>query len=456
MSTERADIDAELSSLAALVERESGIQIKQPQFASLAAALRRISPEMSPGSFIGAARDAVCAPSLLGALIDEVAVQETYFMRERHELEAIDWARLLAVARGRGQQEVRVWVCACASGEEAYSLAMLAIESLGQESAPVSIFASDISERALARARTGIYNERSTREVEERRRERFFVDRGRESAVGQELRALVRLVRHNLTSDAAPPLGETPFDLILCRNVLIYFDPANAERVVRKLESALQPGGQLILGASDRLSSMARRLSGAHARAERASATASSAVPRRRRHRASPLRGLKPVAMTGAGAVRSAGTTSGAIAIAEASGNRAVSAARRPVRDARSAANLGDYREAIGITAEILATDPLDAEAYFVRGLSELAAGDPASAAESLRRALYIEPTLAVAAFQLGRAYDLSGDPRAAVRAYRQALSVLDSSGEGHLHLPDQVQASDIAAACRARLGGGG
>jgi chemotaxis methyl-accepting protein methylase len=424
MSTERPDADAELCGVAALLERESGIQIKQPRFASLAAALHRISPEMSPGSFIGAARDAARAPSLLGALIDEVAVQETYFMRERNELEAIDWGKLLTAAHARGDHEVRVWVCACASGEEAYSLAMLAIESLGLQSTPVSILASDISERALARARAGIYNERSTREVEEWRRERFFVDHGRKSAVGRELRGLVRLARHNLMSDGAPPLGETLFDLILCRNVLIYFDAANVDRVVRKLESALQPGGQLILGASDRLSSIARRLGDAHARAGRAAAATSSAASRRRRTPATPPLGK------GTG-----------------------SAARRPVRDARNAANLGDYHEAIGITAEILASDPLDAEAYLVRGLSELAAGDPSSAVESLRRALYIEPTLAVAAFQLGRACDLSGDPRAAVRAYRQALGVLDASTEGHLHLPEQVQASDLAAACRSRLG---
>lgn len=437
MSIVRADIDAELSRVAALLERESGIQIKQPRFASLAAALRRISPEMSPSSFIGATRDAVRAPPLLGALIDEVAIQETYFMRERHELEAIDWVGLLAAARARGEEEVRVWVCACASGEEAYSLAMLAIESLGAESTPVSILASDISGRALARARTGIYNERSTREVEEWRRERFFVDHARGNAVGRQLRGLVRLARHNLISDGALALGETPFDLILCRNVLIYFDPANAERVVRKLESALRPGGQLILGASDCLSSMAQRLSSAQAHAERASAAASSAAPRHRRYRAVPPVELKPAA--GAGGV-----------------SRAVTAARRPVSDARSAANLGDYRAAIGIATEILAANPLDAEAYFVRGLSELAAGDPSAAVESLRRALYIEPTFAVAAFQLGRAYDSRGDARAAVRAYRQALSVLASSDGGHLYLPEQVQAGDIAAACRARLGGDG
>jgi chemotaxis protein methyltransferase CheR len=468
-----ADIDADLCSVAALVERESGIQVKQPQLASLAAALRRLSPEMSAGSFIEAVRDAARAPSLLGALIDEVAVQETYFMRERHELEAIDWAALLAAAKARGDREVRVWVCACASGEEAYSLAMLAIESLGEHDTPVSILASDISERALTRAKKGIYSERSTREVEQHRCERFFVSRGRGSAVGEELRALVRLRRHNLVSDPAPPLEEARFDLILCRNVLIYFDLASVETVVSKLESALQPAGQLILGASDRLSSIARRLGGGDVPAQRPSAAGSATSGWRRRAIPLPRRKSTVIAGATASAGASAMTTSatattgattmaGAAAtidttkVARSAGDRAVAAIQRQVCDAREAANAGDYDKAIGIAVEILAADPLDAEAHFVRGLSELAAGDPSSAAQSLRRALYIEPTLAVAAFQLGRAYDLSGDPRAAVRAYRQALSVLASGDEEHLHLPEQVQASDIAAACRARLGRGG
>jgi chemotaxis protein methyltransferase CheR len=129
----------------------------------------------------------------------------------------------------------------------------------------------------------------------------------------------------------------------------------------------------------------------------------------------------------------------------------------RTVGDARTAANAGDLTEAIAITGEILARDPLDAEAYFVRGLAELAAGDPGPASESLRRALYIDPSFALAAFQLGRAQDLRGDDRAARRAYRQALSALDDGDAGaserHQELLEQVHTGDIAAACRARLG---
>ncbi|HWG09487.1 MAG TPA: hypothetical protein VN672_10835 [Solirubrobacteraceae bacterium] len=107
---------------------------------------------------------------------------------------------------------------------------------------------------------------------------------------------------------------------------------------------------------------------------------------------------------------------------------------------------------AIETTGGILSADPLNAEAYFVRGMAELAAHDPIAAAESLRRALYIEPTFALAAFQLGRAHDRRGDARAAVRAYRQALRAIADGGERHHALLGQVSAEDVAAACRTRL----
>jgi tetratricopeptide (TPR) repeat protein len=130
--------------------------------------------------------------------------------------------------------------------------------------------------------------------------------------------------------------------------------------------------------------------------------------------------------------------------------------AARVVTDAHGAADAGNYGEAIDITGEILARDPLDAEAYFVRGLSELATGDPAAATGSLRRALYIDPTFALAAFQLGRAHDLCGQAPAAMRAYRRALRTLDPDDDRHAHLLERVNAGDIAAACRTRLAAAG
>ena len=222
------------------------------------------------------------------------------------------------------------------------------------------------------------------------------------------MRSLVRFQRHNLVADPAPPLGETSFDLILCRNVLIYFSAETVEQVIAALESALRPGGQLILGASDRLSSSAQRL--AEIAARHPVPAASNRVGRARR-----------------------GATGGA--------GRAL---RKPLGRSN--------RETIEIADEALADDPLDAEAYFIRGLSELADGDPDASTASLRRALYIDPTFALAAFQLGCAHDRRGDRRAARQAFSRTLRILDPDDDRHPALLEQIEVGDIAAACRARL----
>lgn len=433
-------MNSELTSIAELLERETGIHTKAARLPALAAAIARVAPSMDAARFLAGLGDRGPASSrLLARLTDEVAIQETYFLRDPRELQAIDWRALRSAAHARGEQEVRVWVCACASGEEAYSVAMLAVEAFGHERAPVSILATDVSERALERARDGLYGERSTREIDQARRARFFRERGGKSAVGEQLRSMVRFRKHNLIADAAPPDGESCFDLILCRNVLIYFDAANVERVVGSLELALRPGGQLILGASDRLTSSARHLADVAARARRSSVSGERPTPRRRLGAAPEARRALPTA---------ARTSA-----------RAPVRSRSPARvvtDARAAADGGDYAGAIDITGEILARDPLDAEAYFVRGLSELATGDPASATGSLRRALYIDPTFALAAFQLGRAHELCGQAPAAMRAYRRALRTLDPDDGRHAHLLERVNAGDIAAACRTRLAAAG
>ena len=390
-------MSGDLHTVADLVERESGIQTKEPQREALVAALGRVSPGMDAAGFLAALNDPAERSNLIGQLIDEVAVQETFFMREPRELEAIDWHRLLAAARSRGAEQVTVWASACASGEEAYSVAMLAADAFGDPRPPVSILATDVSDRALRRAEEAVYSERSMHDVSDARRQRFFVQVDRRSKVGGQLRATVRFGKHNLIADPAPPVGESPFDLILCRNVLIYFSAKTVEAVVSSLESALRPGGQLILGASDRLSSSAQRLAGIAAGPPESTVARIAGAPRKQRTQL-----------------------------------------RRPLGRADGRGDAPD--------------DPLDAEAYFVRGLTELAEGDPDTAIGSLRRALYIDPTFALAAFQLGRAWDARGDARAARRAYAQALRALDQDDARYLDLAPGVGVDDIATACRARL----
>ena len=395
---------------------------------------------MDAESFLSALDDPAQHALLIGRLVDQVVVQETFFMREPAELEAVDWHQLLAAANARGSSEVNVWVSACASGEEAYSLAMLATEAFGHGRPPVAILATDISMRALRRAEEAAYSERSIRDLSPVRRDRFLVGQGTRSAVGEPLRSLVRLRRHNLVADPAPPAGEVAFDLVLCRNVLIYFGSETVEAVVKSLESALQPGGQLILGASDRLSSSARRLSEVASGESRPPAAARTATPDRRANGAGSRTLRRPLGRAGS-----------------SHGQPAVKSSPAPapdVSEALEAANGGEYAAAIESADRILAVDPLNAKAYYLRGISELASDDPVAAAGSLRRALYVDPTFALAAFQLARAHDLRGDPQAARRAYARTLHVLGRGDDLGDRLLGQVDLEDIAVACRARLAG--
>jgi CheY-like chemotaxis protein len=121
------------------------------------------------------------------------------------------------------------------------TLAVLAAEAFGDARPPVSILATDVSDRALRRAEEAVYSERSMHDVSEARRRRFFAQAGRRSKAGEQLRAMVRFGKHNLVGGPAAPLGEGPFDLILCRNVLIYFSAKTVEAVVASLEAALRP-----------------------------------------------------------------------------------------------------------------------------------------------------------------------------------------------------------------------
>jgi chemotaxis protein methyltransferase CheR len=115
-------------------------------------------------------------------------------------------------------------------------------------------------------------------------------------------------------------------------------------------------------------------------------------------------------------------------------------------------ADAGRLDEAIQSTDALLRTDPLDADAQFVRGVAELQRGNATAAIDSLRRALYVDPGFALAAFKLGRAYDAIDDPRAAKRAYRQALQTLAPGHERQRRLAPDIDLADIAAACSARL----
>lgn len=182
------------------------------------------------------------------ALIDSLVVNETYFFREERPLTVLcDEVIRPAAASGK---RMRVWCAACSTGEEPLTLAML-LEERGLRGS-VEIIASDISLRALARASSGSYGARSLRSPPERSRERWFDRSGSGLTVSAALRESISWRRVNLlAAQEVRALGT--FDVILCRNVLIYFGEATVLRVIGSLSAALETGGRVVVGVSESL-----------------------------------------------------------------------------------------------------------------------------------------------------------------------------------------------------------
>jgi chemotaxis protein methyltransferase CheR len=202
------------------------------------------------------------------AVVDAITTNETSFFRDTHPFDALRTVILPRLAtRPRppwhSGPRVRVWCAAASTGQEPYSLAMTVLDFLaanpacGLTAADFRILGTDVSPRVLAAASAGVYPERETaRGLNEGHLRRFFVRRGDDWAVRPEVRQLVEYRLHNLTRPTPLP---GPFDLILCRNVLIYFDTATRRRVCDTLADALAPDGYLILGAAESLYGVSER-----------------------------------------------------------------------------------------------------------------------------------------------------------------------------------------------------
>ena len=189
-------------------------------------------------------------PEEAQALADDIFIHVTSFFRDPECFQALR-KRVLAklrVNRSAGNG-LRIWVAGCSTGEEAYSIAMLLLEELGEgaDRTKIQIFGTDIQERAVEQARAGIYTEAAVAGVSPARLKRFFVRTDSGWQIQQSVRDLCVFARHDLAKD--PPFSR--LDLISCRNVLIYMGSALQKRVLSVFQYALKPGGFLFLGNSE-------------------------------------------------------------------------------------------------------------------------------------------------------------------------------------------------------------
>lgn len=250
-----------------LIYRESGIWLSQAKMALLVGRLAKRLRYHRLQSF----KDYYClvaeSPEERVQMLDAISTNETHFFREPRHFELLDtvifpkWAE--DAAHGRRPRRIRVWSAGCSTGQEPYSLAMALRAYFPADSGwEIEIIATDLSTRTLEIAQQGIWPIGTAQEVPEAYLKKFMLKGIMEEAgkmkAGAEIRSLVWFFRLNLNDATYPFQGI--FDLILCRNVLIYFDLQSRTRIIRHLLEYLSPQGYLFVGHAESLHAMSGTL----------------------------------------------------------------------------------------------------------------------------------------------------------------------------------------------------
>ena len=241
--------EADFRRVQALIYQHAGISLHDGKHAMVYSRLSRRLRETGHGSFkeyLGSleAQDSREWQEFVNALTTNL----TSFFREAHHFDILSDH----LKNGHGVRPWKIWCSAASTGEEPYSIAMTAVEAIG-ERGEYSLTASDIDSKVLSAASTGVYKVENLKGLSEDRLVRFFL-RGRGKNIGFArvkplLQTRIQFVNINLTRDDWP--FREPFDLVFCRNVMIYFDPPTQRKVLERIHRAMSPGGLLFVGHAE-------------------------------------------------------------------------------------------------------------------------------------------------------------------------------------------------------------
>jgi len=246
--------DEDLRKILVLLRKRSGVDFQHYRRGTLH---RRILRRMlahrhdTRGDYLAHIR---LDPGELDVLYEDVLIGVTRFFRDPEVFEKLQTTAFPEMMAGRAAgTPLRMWIAGCAGGEEAYSLAIALLEFLGDAAGdiPIQIFGTDLSEISIAKARTGLYPATIAADVSPERLRRFFVTDAAGYRIAKSVRDLCIFSRQNVLRD--PPFSH--LDLISCRNVLIYLQPALQRRVFPTFHYALEPHGMLVLGSAESVGS---------------------------------------------------------------------------------------------------------------------------------------------------------------------------------------------------------
>ena len=246
----RQDVSSQLATICALLHGRLGRDFSQYKSGTLLRRIRRRMHVLRTTEIAGYIDHLRESPTEAELLFRELLISVTHFFRDPEAFDALD-AKIVQrlLSEPASADPLRVWVPGCATGEEAYSIAILLTEALAQATKPrpVQIFATDIDDRAIEMARAGLYAATISGDLSEARLAQNFVKEEGGYRVSKDLRDMCLFSMHDIVKD--PPFSR--LDLISCRNLMIYFEPRLQQRVLATFHYALQPAGSLFLGPSE-------------------------------------------------------------------------------------------------------------------------------------------------------------------------------------------------------------
>ncbi|HXW13469.1 MAG TPA: chemotaxis protein CheB, partial [Terriglobia bacterium] len=252
--------DNELRKVFALLRTATGVDFSQYKLTTIKRRIRRrmlLHKNQTLNDYVDFLQK---SREELEALFQDILIHVTGFFRDPEVFEALKASVFPNLFKNRPNgAPLRIWVPGCSTGEEVYSVAICLLEALGEatKTEDVQIFATDISEVALEKARAGVYLEAITSEVSPERLRRFFVNTKQGFQINKGIRDMCVFARQDISKD--PPFSR--LDLISCRNLLIYFGAELQKRVIPIFHYALKPHGYLLLGSAETIGSFSKYFS---------------------------------------------------------------------------------------------------------------------------------------------------------------------------------------------------
>lgn len=394
----------------------------------------------------------------MDALIAELTIGETYFFRHKEQFDALREVILPdIIARNAPFRRLRIWSAGCATGPEPYTIAILLRREFGAQIADwhVTVLGTDINQKFLARAREGRYDEWAFRTMPDSIRAACFSKPGHQWQINQEYRDIVKFQYHNLIKSRFPSIIDNiaGFDLIICRNVIIYFSPETVETLVPCFHEALTNGGWLVMGHAEPNQHLFRDFRtvirpGAILYKREDGIRVPELVSAPPRNLAPPSTLLPRLATLGMGEQVSirhfpprprprprppqlpAPAPAAPVVVRPAEAGLGVAAIRE-------LADGGQWEAAAAACDALLAQTPLDAWAHFYRAMIHEQVGQTEDCEAELRRTIYLDRRLVLPHYHLGLFLTRRDDVKGATRSFRNVLALLDG-------MPDDQPVADM------------